>query len=88
MITRVQGREERGDFKCLGCGGENCLLVGLHDGQPGREILRMIRSRRVSNAEIGAEEGGSEFGDQLDCRDCVCPAAAIPIEKLNASNDD
>ena len=25
----------------------------------------MIRSRRVGDVEIGAEEGGSEFGDQL-----------------------
>jgi len=69
-LAGLQGREERGDFKCLGCGGENCLLVGLHDGQPGREILRVIRSRRIGDAEIGAEEGGSEFGDQLiDCWD-------------------
>jgi len=69
-LSGLQGREERGGFGCLGCGGENCLLVGLHDGKPGREMLRMIRSGRVSNAERGAEEGGSEFGDQLiDCWD-------------------
>jgi len=50
-------------FGCLGCGREDRLLVGLQDGEPGREILRVIRSRRVSDAEIGAEEGGSAFGD-------------------------
>jgi hypothetical protein len=42
---------------------EDRLLVGLQDGEPGREILRVIRSPRVSDAEIGAEEGGSEFRD-------------------------
>jgi len=59
----VQSREECGGFGCLGCGGENCLLVGLHDGKPGREILGVIRARLASDLKIGAEEGGSEFGD-------------------------
>ena len=35
-----------------------------HDhGQPGREILRVIRSGRVGDAQIGTKEGGAEFGD-------------------------
>ena len=34
-------------------------------GEPGREILGVIRAGLVGDAEIGAEEGGSEFGDQL-----------------------
>jgi hypothetical protein len=35
----------------------------LQDGKPGREILRVIRARRGGDTQIGAEEGGSEFGD-------------------------
>ena len=70
MITRVQSREERGGVGCLGCGREDRLFVGLQKGKQGREILRVIRAGIVSDAQIGAEEGGSEFGDQLlDCRD-------------------
>jgi len=66
----LQSGEERGGFGRFRCSGEDRLLVGLHDRQPGREILRVIRSRRIGDAEIGAEEGGSEFGDQLiDCWD-------------------
>jgi hypothetical protein len=57
----LQGREERGGFGCLGCGGEDRLLVGFQHGQPGREILRVIRSRRIGDAEIGAEKSGAEF---------------------------
>ncbi len=41
------------------------LLVGLEDGQPRREILRVIGARLIGDAEIGTEERGSEFGDQL-----------------------
>jgi hypothetical protein len=59
----LQSREEGGCIGCLGCGGENRLLVGLHDGKPRREILCVIRVRRVGDPQIGAEERGSEFGD-------------------------
>jgi hypothetical protein len=55
--------EERGGLGRLGCGGEDRLLVGFQDGQAGREILRVIRARLVGDAEIGAKESGSEFGD-------------------------
>ena len=41
------------------------FLSAFSDGKPGREILRVIRARLVGDAKIGAEESGSEFGDQL-----------------------
>jgi hypothetical protein len=59
----LQSGEERGGFGRLGCGGEDRLLVGLQYGKPGREIVRVIRARRVGDAEIGAEERRPEFGD-------------------------
>ena len=59
----LKSGEERGGFGRLGCGGEDRLLVGLEDGEPGREILRMIRARRGGDVEMGAKEGGAEFGD-------------------------
>ena len=34
----LQSREERGGFGCLGCRGEDRLLVGFQNGEPGREI--------------------------------------------------
>jgi hypothetical protein len=61
----LQSREKRGGFGCLGCGGEDRVLVGLQHGPPGREILGVIGAGIVCDAEIGAEEGGSEFGNQL-----------------------
>ena len=64
-LRALKSREERGGLGRLGCGGEDRLLVGLQDGKPGREILRVIRARLVGDAKIGAEESGSEFGDQL-----------------------
>jgi hypothetical protein len=75
----LQSREERGGFRRLRCGGEDRLLVGFEDGQPGREILGMIRAGIVGDAEIGAEEGGSEFGpappSHRPGRRSVCRAA-------------
>ena len=62
---RLQSRQECGGFGCLGCGGEDRLLVGFEDGKPGREILRVIGAGLVGDLKIGAEEDGSEFGDQL-----------------------
>ena len=66
---RLQSGEKRCGFRRFRCGGENRLLVGLEDGQPRREILRVIRARLIGDAEIGTEESGAEFGDQL--LDCV-----------------
>jgi hypothetical protein len=59
----LKSREERGGFGRLRSGGEDRLLVGLQDGKPGREILRVIGARLVGDAKIGAEESGSEFGN-------------------------
>jgi hypothetical protein len=62
-------REKRGRFGRFGCGGEDRLRVGLQHSKPGREILRVIGAGIVGDAQIGAEESGSEFGDlsrQLD----------------------
>ncbi len=61
----MQSREERGGFGCLEGGGEDRLLVGLHDGEPGREILRVIGAGIVGDLKIGTEEGGAEFGNRL-----------------------
>ncbi len=63
LFRALQSRQKRGGFGRLGCGGEDRLLVGLQHGQPGREILGVIRARLASDTQIGAEEGGSEFGD-------------------------
>jgi hypothetical protein len=59
----LESRQGRGGFGRLGCGGEDRPLVGLQHGKPGREILRMIGAGIVGDAQIGAEEGSSEFGD-------------------------
>ena len=64
-LCALKSREERGGLGRLRCGGEDRFLVGLQDGKPGREILRVIGARLVGDAEIGAEESGSEFGDQF-----------------------
>jgi hypothetical protein len=61
----LRSRQERSGFGGLGCGGEDRLLVGLQYGQPGREILRVIRAGIAGNTQIGTEEGGSEFGYKL-----------------------
>ena len=37
---------------------------GQH-GKPRPEILRVIRARLIGDAEIGTEERGSEFADEL-----------------------
>jgi hypothetical protein len=57
--------EKRCGFRCFRCGGENRLLVGLEDRKPRCEILRVIGPRLIADAEIGTEERGSEFGDEL-----------------------
>jgi hypothetical protein len=54
--------EKRCGFRRFRCGGENRLLVGLEDGQPRREILRVVRALLIGDAEIGTEERGAEFG--------------------------
>jgi hypothetical protein len=59
----LKSREERGGFGCLGCGGEDRLLVGFDDAEPGRQILRMIGAGLVTDPKIGTEECGPEFGD-------------------------
>jgi hypothetical protein len=59
----LQSREERGGLGRFRRGGEDRLLVGLQDGKPRREILGVIRARLASDKQIGAAEGGSEFGD-------------------------
>ena len=65
LLRALKSREERGGFGRLGCGGEDRLLVGLQNGKPGREILRVIRARLVGDAKIGAEESGSKFRYEL-----------------------
>jgi hypothetical protein len=62
-LRALKSREERGGLGRFGCGGEDRLLVGLQDGKPGCEILRVIRARLVGDAKIGAEECCSDFGD-------------------------
>jgi hypothetical protein len=64
-LRPLKSREERSGLGRLGCGGEDRLLVGLQHGQPGREILRVVRARLVGDAKIGAEESGSEFRDKF-----------------------
>ena len=59
----LESRQGRGGFRCFGSGGEDRLFVGLQHGQRGRETLRMIGAGIVGEAQIGAEEGSSEFGD-------------------------
>jgi hypothetical protein len=48
---------------CLGSGGEDRLLVDLQHGKQGREILRVIRARRVCDAQVRADKEGAEFSD-------------------------
>jgi hypothetical protein len=42
---------------------EDRLLVGFQHSEPGCEILRMVGTWRVGDAQVGAEEGGYELGD-------------------------
>ena len=65
----MQRCEKRCGFGGFRRGGENRFFVGLKDGKPRREILRVIRARLIGDAEFGAEKRGTEFGDQL--LDCV-----------------
>jgi hypothetical protein len=58
-------RQVRGGLGCLRCGGENRLLVGLQNGNPVVEILRMVGARLVGDAEVGAQERSPELGDKL-----------------------
>ena len=62
-LHALQCRQKCGGFGCLGCRGENRLLVGFEDGKPGREVLRVIRAWLAGDLKIGTEERGSEFGD-------------------------
>ncbi len=80
-LCALKSREERGGLGRLRSGGEDRFLVGLQDGKPGREILRVIRARLVSDAKIGAVEGGSELPNKfLDRVSLVAEALAeLPI---------
>src|ERR1700732_1978368 len=64
-IARRQSLHRLTDFAAgnLRCSGEDRPLVGFEDGQARREILRVIRARLVSDAQVGTEECGSKFGD-------------------------
>ena len=64
-LRPLKRAEKRRGLRRLRRGGENRLLVGLQNGKPRCEILGVIRARRVADAEIGAEESGSEFRDKL-----------------------
>lgn len=50
-LRALKSRQERGSFGRFRSGGEDRLLVGLQDGKPGREILRVIRARASSTYE-------------------------------------
>jgi hypothetical protein len=54
VARALQSCAERGGFGCLGCGGEDRLLVGFEDGKPGRGILRVIGAGIVCDVQIGA----------------------------------
>src|SRR5271163_4983921 len=58
-------RQKPGGLRRFRRGREDRLLVGLQDRKPCREILRVILARYVGDAEIGAQERGSEFCDKL-----------------------
>src|ERR1019366_5987480 len=61
----LQSRQKPGRLRCLGRRGKDRLLVGFEHGKPCRQILRMIRARFVTDAEIGAKESGPKFSDKL-----------------------
>jgi hypothetical protein len=45
LDAKHKHRQERGGLGCLGCGGEDGLLVRLHDVQPMVEILLVVGAR-------------------------------------------
>jgi hypothetical protein len=62
-LVALKSRQKRGGSGRLRCGGEDRLLVGPQHAKPGRQILRMIRARLVSNAKISADLVAEAFTD-------------------------
>src|SRR5271166_346783 len=54
-----------GGALCVSGGGEHCSIVSSQDFQPGCDIGRMIFARFKSKLQVGAQESGPEFGNQL-----------------------
>ena len=57
--------EPIGDGLSLGRGGEQGAFVGSKDFQPMREVGGMVGAGLVRDAEIRAEEGGSQLGHKF-----------------------
>jgi hypothetical protein len=57
--------EEFGGARRGGSRRENGVRVRAKHGEPGREVLRMIRAWRVRDAEVGGEKRGGQLSDQL-----------------------
>src|SRR5450631_2368937 len=68
-----------GGALCVGRGGEHRSVVSSQHFQPGCDIGRMILARLQSKFQIGAQESGSEFGNQFLDRVTFAPEA-MPAE--------
>ena len=64
---------------CVGCGGEHCSIVSRQHFQPVCDIGRMIFAGLKSKLQIGAQERGPKFGNQLLDRVTFAPKA-MPAE--------
>src|ERR1035441_5463087 len=57
--------DKLGGALCVGCGGEHRSVVSSQHFQPGCNIGRVILAGFQSKLQIGAQEGGPEFGNQF-----------------------
>ena len=63
-------------------GGEDGAGVALEDREPVAEIRGVILTDVGGDAEIGAEEGGTKFRDQLFTRIAFIAEAVVPPSYL------
>lgn len=59
-----------------GSGGEDGLLVALHDLEPVRDVVRMVVTQGRRHAQVRTQERGPELGDQLLGTSLLCPEAS------------
>jgi hypothetical protein len=80
---------------CQGCRAENGPFVGSQNGQPGRNIARVVGTGFECDLEIGAQERRADFSDEfLACIGVIgeafaeiagatmcrrCPVTVMPI---------
>lgn len=60
---RLEGLQVGDGLRGPGGGGEDRFRIVLEEGDPIRDVLRVIGTRVLSDAELSAEECGPNFRD-------------------------